>query len=744
MTDTTHRDGAASGGAAPPGAVSARDDGAERRDAEAALREHATLLDQTHDAVLVWTLRGVGAPGPITYWNRGAERLFGYTREEALGQLAYAFLRTRPADPRLAVADVERALLAHGEWRGRLIHQTKVGERVVDSRVVVVREPDGPAPRPGPGWPPGAARVLETARDITAKVAAERARAATEARYRALVEASAAVVWSTNPDGAIVEETPSWGAFTGQTWEPGPTSYRAWGWVEAIHPDDRAAALEQWEAARAAQVPYTSEYRLRRRDGAYRVTAVRGVPVFAADDTLREWMGTNDDVTDARAAEADREKLYRRTRLLYEVTAALAGARTAAQVADVVVARALPALGASGGALAMLRAGGADGGAPDGGAPEAQVEVVRQFSSEARLGAEWRTFPLAAPTPLGAAIRTGAAVSLASPAAIAAAYPAIAPALHGIGARALRVEPLVPDPSDPGRVIGALSFSFAAPHALTDGERALVEALAGQCALALDRVRLFDAERAARAAAELARRHAEEANRTKSQFLANMSHELRTPLNAIGGHVQLVELGIHGPVTPAQAESLGRVQRAQRHLLALINDVLDFSKVEAGRVAYDLRPVPLREVLADVGPLVEPQLAAKGHAYDVRLPALGVRVVADREKLRQVLVNLLANAVKFTAPGGCVGVSVAERAETPDLVYLRVSDTGVGIAADQLEAVFDPFVQAHAGLTRPHEGTGLGLAISRAFARGMGGELRVRSAVGKGSVFTVSLQKAGR
>ncbi len=727
-------------GAAPTDGVDGAR-GAERRDAEAALREHAVLLDQTHDAVLVWTLRGVGAPGPITYWNRGAERLLGYARAEALGHPAYVLLRTRPVDPQLTIADVERALLAHGEWQGRLVHQTPLGERVVDSRIVVVRE-DGSG---GEGGAAAAralasdgssspARVLETARDVTAKVAAEQARVASEARYRALVEASSAVVWSTNPDGAIVDETPSWGAFTGQTWEPGPASYRAWGWLDAFHPDDRAAVIEAWQAARDAGGPYTGEYRLRRHDGVYRVTAVRRVPVFASDGTIREWMGASADVTDERAAEAQREKLYRRTQLLYEVTAALAGVRTAAQVADVVVARALPALGASSGALALLRGGGG---------PDAYVELVREFDVAPRVAAAWRTFPLAAGTPVGAAIRAGATVALASPAAIAAEYPVVAPVLAEIGARALCVAPLLPDPADRARVLGALSFGFAAPHVLSDGERALVEALAGQCALALDRVRLFDAERAARAEAEVAQQRAEEANRAKSQFLANMSHELRTPLNAIGGHVQLVELGIHGPVTPAQEDALGRVQRAQRHLLALVNDVLDFSKVEAGRVEYDLRPVTLREVLADVGPLVEPQLAARGHAYDVRLPGEGVRVLADREKLRQVLVNLLANAVKFTPPGGCVAVSVAERDETPGVVYLRVSDTGVGIAPDQIEAVFDPFVQAHVGLTRPHEGTGLGLAISRAFARGMGGELRARSAVGRGSVFTVSLRKVG-
>jgi signal transduction histidine kinase len=224
-----------------------------------------------------------------------------------------------------------------------------------------------------------------------------------------------------------------------------------------------------------------------------------------------------------------------------------------------------------------------------------------------------------------------------------------------------------------------------------------------------------------------------------------MSHELRTPLNAIGGHVQLVELGLHGPVTEAQRAALARVQGAGAHLLRLIDDVLRFARLEAGAVSYALAPTDLAAVLAEVMPMVEPQLASKGIRFEAAVPAAGAPdapppVRADPEKLAQVLINLLGNAAKFTPAGG----SVAVRAEADaDAVRLHVRDTGPGIAAERREAIFAPFVQGEAGHTRPHAGVGLGLAIARDLARGMGGELAVTSAPGAGSTFTVVLRRAG-
>ena len=233
---------------------------------------------------------------------------------------------------------------------------------------------------------------------------------------------------------------------------------------------------------------------------------------------------------------------------------------------------------------------------------------------------------------------------------------------------------------------------------------------------------------------------AEEANRAKSAFLAMMSHELRTPLNAIGGYVQLLEMGIHGPTTNAQIEALGRIARSQRHLLRLINDVLNLARIESGRVNYDLESFSLRDVVDTVMPMVEPQLAARKLRYELEIPT-ELAAYADREKVQQILLNLLSNAIKFTPPDGCIRVDAFIDPDREDRMYVRVRDTGVGIPDARLEDVFEPFVQVDVSHSRRAEGTGLGLAISRDLARGMGGDLRARSEQGVGSSFTLTLPR---
>jgi PAS domain S-box-containing protein len=233
----------------------------------------------------------------------------------------------------------------------------------------------------------------------------------------------------------------------------------------------------------------------------------------------------------------------------------------------------------------------------------------------------------------------------------------------------------------------------------------------------------------------LARAAAEEANKAKSQFLAVMSHELRTPLNAIGGYVQLLELGVQGPVTDGQRDFLTRVAGAQRHLLRLINEVLNLSRIEAGHVEYRTDVFPALDLIRSVLPLIEPQMAAAGLQSQTAADP-EARLRADREKVEQIVINLLTNAVKFTPAGGRIAVAAARRdART---VAITVTDSGIGIPEGKLKEIFEPFVQVDTGHTR-REGSGLGLAISRDLARGMGGDLVATSELGKGSTFVLTL-----
>ena len=222
----------------------------------------------------------------------------------------------------------------------------------------------------------------------------------------------------------------------------------------------------------------------------------------------------------------------------------------------------------------------------------------------------------------------------------------------------------------------------------------------------------------------------------RAEFLATMSHELRTPLNAIAGYVDLLEMGLRGPVADAQREDLARIRRAQRHLLGLIEDVLNYTRVEAGGVEYARDEVPLSAVLAAVEPRVAPRMAEAGVA--LRIAATDAVALADAARVEQILVALLENAARFTPAGGRAEV----RCEVADAVLVHVADTGIGIPAGELDAIFLPFVQVDRSLSRPGEGTGLGLAIARELARAMGGDLTARSTPGEGSTFTLALLAA--
>jgi signal transduction histidine kinase len=348
--------------------------------------------------------------------------------------------------------------------------------------------------------------------------------------------------------------------------------------------------------------------------------------------------------------------------------------------------------------------------------------------------------------------------------------------LRALGIGSVMVIPLMAR----GSVLGALTLvSAGGGRQYEPADLVLAEDLGARCALAIDNARLHRDARSSGALAaqmnqrlviasireqELAERaqelaeeartltaEAQEANRAKSQFLSTMSHEIRTPLNAIIGFTSLFDLELDGPLAPRQSQYLERIRASSAHLLKLIEDVLDLAKVEAGRMEVRRERAPAEAAVSVAVGLVEPQAAAAGITIDYREGSTDA-YLGDEDRVRQILVNLLANAVKFTARGGRVTVTCGTARE-PDAdarqlsheapwVFIRVADTGMGIAPDMRESVFAAFVQTEQGLTRRRDGTGLGLTISRELARCMDGDLTLRSELGKGSQFTLWLPAA--
>lgn len=417
------------------------------------------------------------------------------------------------------------------------------------------------------------------------------------------------------------------------------------------------------------------------------------------------------DVSDRMRAEAAAARTLR----LQALTAELANALTPLDVARIIVQHGRAAVGASAGSLAVL--------------DSARGEFV-SLASEGYPDAVERSYaryPLRAGRPVSDTVLDGRPRYLESYDAWETHYPDVAPVIRSTNYPAYASLPV-----RAGVIRAGLSFSFDSSRSFAAEDRSLLETIAEQAGQALERARLFEAEREARSEAEAA-------SRAMSDFLAKMSHELRTPLNAIAGHAELIELGVHGPVTAAQRDALERVRRNQRHLLGLISDILDFSKIEAGAVRLELVEFDVREVLESVEPLVGTQITATGIAYTTTRGEEPLLVRGDRDRVLQVCLNLVSNALKATTSAGSVHMWAEKVGRR---VMIRVRDTGSGIPAERLEDIFGPFVQLGRTFSSPSQGVGLGLAISRELARAMGGDVTVESEFGVGSTFTFSLPAA--
>jgi signal transduction histidine kinase/CHASE3 domain sensor protein len=467
-------------------------------------------------------------------------------------------------------------------------------------------------------------------------------------------------------------------------------------------------------AARTRQVVEGVDLDLHFRDGHVLHLYGWAAPLFGEAGEVRGAIAGFVDVTQREKYAQEIARLAGRAEKLYALTSALSRAATPEEVGAVACDWGRVVLGASAAIFCAL--------SPDGSA----LEPLHVLGVDEQLVARWRRVPVDAHTPLAEALRRGERVCITSAAERDAAFPDFgSPAgLEALLSAPLRLEQ---------RTLGAWTVHFDEARGFSDDDLQLFEAVTVLCAQALERTRLYEAERQARSVAE-------EANQAKLKFLRVMSHDLRTPLNAILGYTELLQESVPGPLNELQRSYLGRVRASTGALRTLIDDILEFARIEAGRVEMRPADIPVVRLLDSVEALVAPQIRAKG-IHLVRSESDAALVIrADPDRARQIMMNLVSNAQKFTSSGGEIVLSWDG---DHTRVRISVSDTGVGIPAAELERIFEPFVQVH----RPEElgieqGVGLGLAISRELARAMGGDVIARAEPGVGSIFTLELPRA--
>ncbi|MEP7088061.1 MAG: ATP-binding protein [Gemmatimonadota bacterium] len=430
-----------------------------------------------------------------------------------------------------------------------------------------------------------------------------------------------------------------------------------------------------------------------------------------------------------------------RLRALAALSGSLTDALTPAEAATFVENEALSALGATSAVVVTL------GVFPPASTPPSTLVrdpvgapaliLVHAVGLPEEVQATLKQLPLDSPVPLAEVARDGESIFLHSSAEILR-YPAWGAAMVAAGANAASIVPVWAN----GELRGVLALTWGTPRSFDEDERAFVITLGIMCAQAIMRAHLRDAEQRAREAAE-------HANRSKAHFLATISHEIRTPLNAMMGYTQLLADEIYGSVSQLQKDQLGRVRASGAHLLELVEELLGYARIEAGEEVVRPEHAQLATVVEQSIVLVRPLAEKKGLEIRVEGYAEALELFTDVRKVRQILVNLLANAIKFSTSGDIVLLLRFADDGIDPLVYFEVIDTGRGIAVENHEHIFDAFWQDDSAIMHAMGSTGLGLSVARELARLLGGDvLLVRSVLARGSTFVAALpakyEKAAR
>ncbi len=625
----------------------------DRKQTEAALQEQTNLLqlilNSISDGIIV-----AGEQGQFLIFNPAAEQMFGNgatdAREEEWSQQYGLFLpdQVTPFPPNeLPLVKAVR------------------GEDTQDVEMFVrhAQAPDGcwalingrPL-RDDSGQLKGGVIVC---RDIGDRKQAEDALKQSEERYRSLTTATAQIVWTADVEGRIAPN-PTWRALTGQT----EADFADFGWLQAIHPDDREPTSQVWMQAVQAKSSYETQYRIRAADGSYRYFVVRGIPILNEDNTIREWVGTCTDINDRKQAELALRQSEERLQAILDNSPAVI------YMKDV------------------------DG---------RFITVNRKFES---------LFHLSKAETIGKQNQDVFEQEIAD--AFDANDQKVLTAKT-----AMQWEEVAPH-EDGLHTYLSLKFPLLAP----DGSPYAI------CGISTD----ITDRKQVEIALEQAKDTAESANRAKSKFLANMSHELRTPLNGVIGYAQILQRA--NTLSDEDRTRVEVIHQCGSHLLTLINDILDLSKIEAQKTELLPTDFHLPAFLQGVAEMCRVRAELKGIQFRYQTAEeLPVGIRADEKRLRQVLINLLSNAIKFTDVGHVTFiVSYASASK----LRFEVSDTGIGIPSEKLDTIFQPFEQV-SDAQRQSEGTGLGLAISQEIVGLMDSTIQVKSEIGAGSVFWFDL-----